>query len=77
MEVSKLLRTKEAAATLGVAEKTLQNWRILGVGPRFIKSGRNVAYAPEDLILWREARRIGSTSEQLRSGSEHGCVHDA
>jgi DNA-binding transcriptional MerR regulator len=58
-----LLRTEEAAPLAGVAAKTLENWRTLGLGPKFIKAGRRVLYDPADLLVWRDQHRIGSTSE--------------
>ena len=62
-----LLDTKAAAPRLGVAAGTLENWRVQGVGPRFIKSrpgprGR-VLYDPADIEAWKEANRFQSTSE--------------
>ena len=58
-----LLPTQEAAPLAGVAAKTLENWRTLGLGPKFIKAGRRVLYDPADLLDWREQNRVGSTSE--------------
>lgn len=34
-----LLKEDRAAELLDVAVKTLQNWRILGTGPRYVKLG--------------------------------------
>lgn len=61
--LSPLLATVDAAPLAGVAPKTLENWRTLGLGPRFIKAGRRVLYDPVDLRAWRDANRFGSTSE--------------
>ena len=61
--LSPLLATADAAPLAGVARKTLENWRTLGVGPRFIKAGRKVLYDPADLLAWRDQHRFGSTSE--------------
>ena len=58
-----LLRTIEAAALAGVAPKTLENWRTLGLGPSFIKAGRRVLYDPADIAAWRETNRRESTSQ--------------
>lgn len=38
------LTPAEAAARLRVAPGTLSNWRVQGIGPRFIKFGRKVLY---------------------------------
>lgn len=61
-----LLDTKEAAPRVGVAVSTLENWRVLGVGPKFIKTpGRRgkVLYDPADIEAWKAANRYQSTSE--------------
>ncbi len=63
IDLSPLLATAEAAPFAGVAPKTLENWRTLGLGPKFIKAGRRVLYDPADLLAWREQNRLGSTSE--------------
>lgn len=33
------LRARDAAKFLGVSERTLANWRVLGYGPQWIKRG--------------------------------------
>ena len=58
-----LLTTTEAAPRVGVSAGTLENWRVAGTGPRFIKSGRRVLYDPVDIEAWKEANRFQSTSE--------------
>lgn len=60
-----LLDTKTAAPRIGVAPGTLENWRVAGVGPRFIKTGRRgkVLYDPADIEEWKDANRFQSTSE--------------
>jgi len=63
LSLAPLLRTEDAAPLAGVAVKTLENWRSLGLGPKFIKAGRRVLYDPADLFAWREQHRVGSTSE--------------
>lgn len=44
-----LLSTREAARRLGLAAGTLQNWRIRGQGPAFVRLGSAVRYSSEDL----------------------------
>jgi DNA-binding transcriptional MerR regulator len=63
MRLEPLIDTRGAAPLAGVAAKTLENWRTLGLGPKFIKAGRRVLYDPADLLAWREQNRVGSTSE--------------
>ncbi|MGE7207044.1 helix-turn-helix domain-containing protein [Sphingomonas sp. NPDC019816] len=61
--MQKLLSTSEAAPLIGVAPKTLMNWRVLGVGPHHIRAGRKVAYDVNDIEAWKAARRVRSTSQ--------------
>ena len=61
-----LLDTKAAAPRIGVSPGTLENWRVRGTGPTFIKTpgkGGKVLYDPADIELWKEANRYQSTSE--------------
>lgn len=61
-----LLDTQAAAPRIGVSAGTLENWRVAGRGPRFIKTaGRRgkVLYDPADIEAWKEANRFQSTSE--------------
>ena len=64
-----LLDTKSAAPRIGVSQGTLENWRVQGKGPRFIKttsgpgSRGKVLYDPADIEAWKEANRFQSTSE--------------
>lgn len=60
-----LLSERDAAPRIGVAVKTLQNWRVAGAGPRFIKAGRRVAYDPADIEAWKAERRLSSTSQPI------------
>jgi len=60
--------TKSAAQILceggkGLSPRTLEKWRVLGVGPAFVKFGSRVMYSERDLEIWAEAQRRNSTSE--------------
>ena len=44
------LRTdREVAEFLGISHRTVQNWRFVNQGPRFIRIGRSIRYRAEDL----------------------------
>lgn len=43
------VRTAAAARHLGLAEKTLANWRSAGKGPRYSRIGRTILYRLDDL----------------------------
>ena len=58
-----LLDTKAAAPRAGVSPGTLENWRVQGTGPKFIKAGKRVMYDPADIEAWKQANRFQSTSE--------------
>jgi hypothetical protein len=46
---SPLLVEKDAALFLNLSVRTLQNWRVSGRGPCFVKIGRRVQYRLADL----------------------------
>ena len=58
-----LLTTTQAAPLIGVTPGTLENWRVSGTGPKFIRAGRKVVYDPRDIEAWKAANRFASTSE--------------
>jgi predicted DNA-binding transcriptional regulator AlpA len=61
-----LMNEHQAAALLGVAVKTLRNWRCRGDGPKFVKlgGGRLVRYRQSDLTDFIERDVRASTSEE-------------
>jgi excisionase family DNA binding protein len=58
-----LLTVNEAAALLKLGRGTLDNWRVKGCGPRYVKFGRHVRYAKNDLAAWVAAKTRQSTSD--------------
>ncbi|MER9483455.1 helix-turn-helix domain-containing protein [Mesorhizobium sp. M0494] len=58
-----LLRTPDAALVLNVSLKTLQNWRVAGNGPPFVKIGSAVSYRYGDLLAFIRLNTSTSTSE--------------
>lgn len=55
----RLLNEREVAALLGVSTATIRRWRLLSVGPKFLKLGAAVRYREEDLSRWLESRPAG------------------
>lgn len=54
----------KAAELTGYTTRALQNWRLRGGGPKFVKvSGRSIRYRRRDLIEWAESLLVSSTSE--------------
>ncbi|MDK9721939.1 MAG: helix-turn-helix domain-containing protein [Rhodospirillales bacterium] len=59
-----LMNEQTAAAFLGYTVRALQNWRVRGGGPHFIKvSARSIRYRRRDLLAWTEERRFANTTE--------------
>ncbi len=60
----RLIDEREAAGFLCYSVRALQNWRVRGGGPRFVKvSARSIRYRRRDLIEWIEDRLRNNTSE--------------
>ena len=58
-----LINEVEAAKFIGYTVRALQNWRVRGGGPVFIKvSARSVRYRRRDLIAWADELAVPSTS---------------
>jgi len=47
-----LLNTPDAATYLKISRITLEKWRSQGVGPIYVKIGRQVKYRREDLDIY-------------------------
>jgi predicted DNA-binding transcriptional regulator AlpA len=64
-----LVTEKEAAKGLGYSVRALQNWRLRGGGPVFVKvSSRSVRYRRGDLRDWTQERLRTSTSDMGKGG---------
>ncbi|WP_374001257.1 helix-turn-helix domain-containing protein [Massilia sp. CFBP 13647] len=57
--LSSYLTTKEVAAMLRIAPQTLEKARSTGLGPQipFVKVGRAVRYASDDVAAWIESKK--------------------
>lgn len=63
--LDRLINETEAASFLGYSIRALQNWRVRGGGPRFVKvSSRSIRYRRRELNEWIEQRLRSNTSEQ-------------
>ena len=59
-----LMTEKEAAAILCYSPRALQNWRVRGGGPRYVKvNGNSVRYQMRDLTAWIDARKQKNTAQ--------------
>ena len=57
---SPLRRISEQAAGphLGISVRTLQDWRVRGIGPAYSKLGKRVVYDVADLDMFLAAARV-------------------
>jgi len=63
-EVPKLLTPQTLAEMLGITERTLERWRIIGEGPRYVKLSRStVRYMAEDVAAFVTARLKANTAQ--------------
>ena len=52
------LTEKAAADLLGCSYRTLQGWRLSGIGPAFRRMGpRRIAYVLADIQVWSESHK--------------------
>ncbi len=59
-----MLKTPQAATLLGLSARTLEDLRLKGTGPRFVRmSARCIRYRPADVSDWVESRVVSSTSD--------------
>lgn len=62
--INKMINEQIAAEYIGHSVRALQNWRVRGGGPKFIKvSGRSIRYRRLDLNEWANSKLVSSTSE--------------
>ncbi|CFX30122.1 protein of unknown function [Candidatus Filomicrobium marinum] len=63
-----LLQTAQAAAYLHISPRTLEDYRIKGGGPVFIRLGLGkrspVLYDLADLNAWLDSRKVAATFEE-------------
>jgi len=57
--VEGLLNEHDVARITALSVASVRRWRLLGVGPRYIKIGAAVRYRAEDLRAWLETRPSG------------------
>jgi hypothetical protein len=59
-----LISQNEAAKILRLSVRTLERYRIVGGGPRYVKLGRRIVYRPGDLDAWVASNTVSSTSQR-------------
>jgi hypothetical protein len=57
------MKQKAVAKRWGISPRTLERWRVVGEGPRFLKVGANVLYRLRDVEAWEATRVCQSTAD--------------
>lgn len=60
-----LMTEKEVAALICITPRALQNWRLRGGGPEYIKIGRLVRYQRRDVEAFIQERKRKHTSQNF------------
>jgi predicted DNA-binding transcriptional regulator AlpA len=66
LEPSRLRTQEEAARRIhrNLKPRTMERWRRLGTGPKFVRWGRRVGYTDEDIDAWIEQQTRRTTGEK-------------
>jgi hypothetical protein len=59
-----LLTQREVAEVLRLSERTLERWRVAGIGPRFIRLNHSIRYRQQDLDAHVASNVVSSTSQK-------------
>ena len=68
---------RDLARRWSLSERTLERWRWLGQGPRFLKIGGRVLYRLEDIEAFEAEQVRQSTPRARKSDSRDGDGQDA
>lgn len=60
---NQLLTEKETASLICYTQRALQNWRLRGGGPEYVKIGRSVRYQRRDVMKFIEDRKRKHTAQ--------------
>jgi len=69
---NELLNTLEAAEKLRLSKGTLEVWRHLGRGPKYLKIGRRVYYSITDLNAYVESSKVDTVDSYHQSEVHNG-----
>lgn len=61
----------ELAARWKISHRTLERWRWLGEGPRYLKIGGRVVYRVEDVEAW-EAQHLRASTAAVADDADRG-----
>lgn len=57
---------REQASRIGIAPKTLDNWRSEDEGPPYYKVGGRVLYDDDEVDVWLATRRVDPAAKKAR-----------
>lgn len=57
----------QLAARWGISHRTLERWRWIGEGPKFVKLGGRVVYRLSDIEEYEQAMIRSSTSDHVHT----------
>lgn len=63
------LTQRQLAERWHISPRTLEQWRWLGKGPRFLKIGARVLYDEADVVAFEAAQLCQNTSGPLAEGN--------
>jgi len=66
-----LLNTKELAEYWGIKRGTLQQWRVYGTGPLYIKIGGRVMYPRKAILDYAQTRTFRGTAYRITDGGSN------
>lgn len=71
--LDRLITERDAADFLGYTMRALQNWRVRGGGPLYVKiSNRSIRYRRRDLQAWVESKLAEHTTAAWSGGQRNG-----
>jgi predicted DNA-binding transcriptional regulator AlpA len=61
--IETLVNEQDVARITGLSVASVRRWRLLRMGPKYLKIGASVRYKPEDVSAWLESRPTGGGRE--------------
>jgi len=57
--LQELLNEHQVAQLVALSVASVRRWRLLRIGPKYLKIGSAVRYRPADISTWLESRPMG------------------
>lgn len=59
-----LILSVQLSSYIGISSQTLAHWRMTGVGPKYVKMGKAVAYKAGEVRTWLSSCEKAATCEK-------------